>query len=147
MKRIWLMVMIVCLFTSMSVLAAEPLKIVTTSGAHMRELPEKSAKVVATLRQNATLTVLEQQGDFYKVSDDTLTGWVWAKLLQKNADGTFTVSDKGAFCNSKPEKGGSSGTFRKGTKVKLIEVKPTWYKVNADGKTGWISASLVKPSM
>jgi uncharacterized protein YgiM (DUF1202 family) len=147
MKRICLMVVLVCLLTSISATAAEPLKIVTTSGAYVRELPEKSAKVVASLRQDATLTVLEQAGGFYKVSDDKLTGWVSSKLLQKNADGTFTVSGKGAYCNSKPVIGASAGVFRKGTQVKLIEVKPTWYKVNADGKTGWISASRVKPSM
>lgn len=45
-------------------------------GLNMRENPDKNAKVLALIPNGTKLTILEEQGDWYKVEYNGETGWV-----------------------------------------------------------------------
>lgn len=119
------------------------------------------AKKGTTVKVSATTKV--GKSTWYKISANGKTGWISGSLLTK----TTSTSTKKA--TAQPAIASAKGTYktkynsnvrakagtkykvvtlaRKGTTVKVSAStkvgKSTWYKISANGKTGWISGSLL----
>lgn len=81
-------------------------------GLNMRENPDKNAKVLVLIPNGTKLTVLEEQGDWYKVEYDGKTGWIMKDYVSEDNPLAYTNDDYG-FQLTFPEKWSSYKVVKK----------------------------------
>jgi uncharacterized protein YgiM (DUF1202 family) len=118
-------------------------QIVTTKGLSVREGPNVNTPEITQVPVNTKLETLDVFGDYILVQSDKIKGYVWEKLIVKTST-NITIGGQGASVNSDPNKNTTIGVMFYGTKVKIISVATTWYKISYDGKIGWIYAGYTK---
>jgi N-acetylmuramoyl-L-alanine amidase len=129
--------------------------IVTASGGlNLRDTPSSTGITLVTIPKDTTIDLTEQQGQWYKTTYQSKTGWVSADYVTKSSDpvikepqkGTITASGGLNLRETPSPTGNVLVTIPKGTTVDLIQKQDQWYKTTYQSKVGWISAEYVSPA-
>lgn len=115
---------------------------------HSAEIRDSSnpylAQVVLVVPRNYPLTVVEEDGEYYRVSDFMgRDGWVEKTAIE--AGRTVVIKVRSGNVRNGPGKGNEL-LFRanRGVAFKVLEQKDDWLKVEHESKrVGWIARSLV----
>ncbi|WYP25848.1 SH3 domain-containing protein [Alkalihalobacillus sp. FSL W8-0930] len=136
----------------------------TTARLNLRSSNKIDAKnIVTTLNNNQKVDILEKSGSWLKVNAAGKTGWVSAQYVKtssaapapskpaspsvEKATGTGTTTARlNLRSSAKVAPNNLVTTLNNNQKVDILEKSGSWLKVNAAGKTGWVSAQYVKTS-
>lgn len=131
----------------------EPQKgIVTASGGlNLRDAPSSNGTMLFTIPKGTKIDLTEQQGQWYKTTYQSKTGWVSADYVTKSTtpiikdpqQGIITASGGLNLRETPSPTGNALVTIPKGTTVDLIQKQDQWYNTTYQAKTGWISADYV----
>lgn len=134
-----------------------------TANLNMRSGPSTGYASVFVIPKGATVTMLEDKGDWKKVSYNGNTGWSSARYLSAASsaapvnpppapapvvpgiNGAIYQTTGNLYMRSGPAKTHSSVmVLPVGAKVVLVEDGGEWKKVSYNGKTGWSSGKYLK---
>lgn len=135
----------------------------TTTDLNMRSGASVNYKVVKTLKKGTKVTYVSKSGDWFKINADGKVGYVNSKYLVKEATPKAPVTPKATTPvkvttptvvqykttgDLNMRSGGSTAykvvtVLKKGTVVNYVSTSGTWYKVTANGKTGYVSSSYL----
>lgn len=169
--------------TATPVPTAVPIVASAPPGAHVEPLsnavgmysgPGYQYSPITTLSANATLTVVQIQGNWYDVSQGSLYGWISAADVRqvsgpsqadtKTPNSGFSraaaISSTGTpsvlyvnqgplYVRSTPYKGNNQiGHVMKGDRLTVIEVQSNWARVTTpNGQTGWVDTAYLGYTM
>lgn len=137
-------VLIIFLFLFSGIAYAESSKsgTVTCDMLNVREQPSLDTKVLFQLSQGTTVKVLDNSGEWYKISYNDGTGWVFGKYLsvRDEALGTGTINANNVNIRSNPNLSAEILTrLNNGDKVNVFGRSGDWYKIGLpDEKKGWV---------
>ncbi len=121
---------------------------VDASSLRLRSEASTSSTTLKNLPNGTTLTVLQTLDGWYKVSHNGTTGFVSADYVNVSGTvGTGTVT--ASVINLRSGAGTSYSVVRQlsqGTSVTVLDNMGSWYKVSANGSTGYLSAEYVSLS-
>ena len=127
---------------------------VTTENLNLRVEASTSSKIITTIPKGKTIEIVEKlNSGWYKVNYNGKTGYVSSSYVSINGsteNKPSIVTEKGvttANLNLRVEASTSSKiitTIPKGQTIEIVEkLNSGWYKVNYNGKTGYVSSSYV----
>ena len=127
---------------------------VTTANLNLRVEASTSSKIITTIPKGKTIEIVEKlNSGWYKVNYNGKTGYVSSSYVSINGsteNKPSIVTEKGvttANLNLRVEASTSSKiitTIPKGKTIEIVEkLNSGWYKVNYNGKTGYVSSSYV----
>jgi N-acetylmuramoyl-L-alanine amidase len=135
---------------------AQPAKTTATVQSetlNLRSEANTTSAILATLSQGTTLTVLNQQGEWYQVvAPDGKTGWVagWLVDVKQPADAsavgrTLTVLNPDTNVRSGP---GTQydivGRVQEGERYEIVKQEDDWFQIRlSDGAIGYVAGWLV----
>ncbi len=126
---------------------------VETGSLNVRNNPNEDADIVAVATEGQQGVVLEQDGDWYWVSFDGITGFVSGEYLEITAEGTADLGYGLVTCSAANIRSGpdsESDTIACLTEddvVSITGVTDGWYQVTFDsGSEGYIRSDLVDPT-
>lgn len=130
---------------------AETHMVVKGGALNLREEPSLSAKVIKQFPSGTWMTVTATEGDWSKVEVNGLKGYVMSKYLsESNSDSTLYVrtnTGRGLNLRDQPSLEGNIITsFKPGTAVTVLARGNGWYKVSANGQTGYVSSRYLTGS-
>lgn len=120
-------------------------------GVNVRENPNMDAAVVTVLDQGAQVVVLSQDGDWYRVSYNGMTGFVSSEYMtvgEGQAELGYALV-KAAAANIRAEADTESdpiSSLEEGQVITITGVTNGWYQVDMDGTVGYIRSDLVDPT-
>lgn len=133
--------------------------VITTDGVNMRKGPDSSYDLLSKLSKNTGVTILSQEGNWYKVLVGTVTGYVYKDYVKFTGSTTVGAAEQTPAASDHGEgkttgsvnmrKGAGVGnerikTLAKNTQLSLYELKDGWYRAKtADGTEGWVSSKYV----
>lgn len=102
------------------------------------------AQVILVVPQNYPLTVVQEDGDYYKISDYMgRQGWINKASIESGRTVVVKV-DSGNLRNGPGMKHDVMFRADRGVAFKVLEQKDDWLKVEHESRRiGWISRSLV----
>ena len=127
-----------------------------TRGLNLRNEP--NGTILGSYPRGTAVTVLATDGAWSKVSVDGKTGYMFSQWLSSRKpgdNGSTSALGTAVVCNpkdtqvlflrSEPSTSSASlGYYRNGKTVTLLEKLDGWYKVQVDGKTGYMMAAYLK---
>ncbi len=125
---------------------------VTALGVNVRENPNMDASVVTVLNQNQQVVVLSQDGDWYRVSCDGVTGFVSTSYMTLEQEGQAQLGYgliKCAAANIRSSADTESDpidSLDEDAVVTITGVTDGWYQVDLNGTTGYVRSDLVDPT-
>ena len=132
-----------CLVAASSLIGcalAAPATVTAQGGLRLRSGANTSSQTIATLASGSQVDVLESLDGWYRIEANGKTGYVSSQYLSLSG----TVSASSLNLRSTPSTSGSKvATLSSGTKVDILESLDGWYRVEADGKTGYVSSEYV----
>jgi uncharacterized protein YgiM (DUF1202 family) len=132
--------------------------VIAKGGLLIREQASTSSGRLGILSNGTNIIILESVNGWYKVSVNGKIGYVFGKYvkveetIQQN-NSTNTQTEKSVTVNARSglilrnqatTKSGKLSVLRNGTKVKVLESVNGWYKIEYDGKIGYIFAEYTK---
>ena len=112
--------------------------------------------IVGRVGANATVSILGQEGGWYKISYNGLTGYVSSDYIRvnntagdNNTNSTVkygkvvNISTKLNVRKSASTSSSIIGTLNNNTKVTILEKTNGWYKISYNGIVGYVSASYI----
>jgi len=119
---------------------AAPATVTAQGGLRLRTAASTSSQTVATLASGAQVEVLEALDGWYRIEASGKTGYVSSQYLRV----TGTVSASSLNVRSTASTSGSRVTsLSSGTKVEILESLDGWYRIEAGGKTGYVSSQYI----
>ena len=125
---------------------------VTALSVNVRENPNMDAAVVAVLDQGQQTVVLSQEGDWYRVSCDGVTGFVSVDYMSLEQEGQAQLGYgliKCAAANIRSSADTESepiASLEEEEVVTITGVTDGWYQVDVNGSTGYVRSDLVDPT-
>lgn len=125
---------------------------VTALGVNVRENPNMDAAVVAVLDQGQQAVILSQEGDWYRVSCDGVTGFVSVDYMTLEQEGQAQLGYgliKCAAANIRSSADTESepiASLEEEEVVTITGVTDGWYQVDVNGSTGYVRSDLVDPT-
>jgi N-acetylmuramoyl-L-alanine amidase len=139
---------------------------ITATSLNVRKTPSTKGILVASLKKNASVTVIQEQGDWAQIETNAIKGWVHSDYLKFSSTGTSkdkpsttspstTVKASGTVTatslnvrNNGTLNGKVVGTVTKGMKVSIIEERNDWYKITfSSNKTGWVAGWYISKTV
>ncbi len=123
--------------------------IVNTSILNLREGPGLTYPIVKEIKKNDPLTMIEQKGDWIKVSAHNTTGWVAAWLIKPvniKSTGTKQVVSQVDHLNIRKEPSTSASVLSQlftGQKATYIMESGEWIQIQYNQLTGWVNKKYV----
>lgn len=127
-----------------------------TSKLNIRSGAGTNYGIVGTLGANTTVNILGQDGSWYKVSYNGVTGYVSSSYIKVNSSNNNTNTDStvkyGKVVNistklnvRKSASTSSSivGTLANNTQVTILEKLSGWYKISCNGIIGYVSSGYL----
>jgi cell wall-associated NlpC family hydrolase len=150
-KRITLTIALVAAMSFNAFAAGVSVGTVNASGLRMREQASTDSKTLVTLSAGAKVVVLGKEGDWYKASYGSTTGYMYAQYLSVSSDesadlGVGVVTGSVVNVRSAPETGDVICQLSSGVKADIIGTQGGWYKVKYNSKEGFISPDYFEPS-
>lgn len=123
---------------------------VNTDGLNLRSESNTSSAVLATLPIGTSLTVLEKQGDWYRVNTpDGKTGWVagWLVTVDHPTPAGPHVTIINPDTNIRSGPGTQHDIVKRvqaGEKYAIVKTEGDWFQISfQDGSTGYVAGWLV----
>ena len=129
----------------------------SASSLRIRQSPSLSSSIISSLSKNTKINTLGKVGNFYKISYNGKTGYVYSSYVNigdSNSNATSTATATGVagiittqHLNVRVGAGLNypvTTVIRLGNKVTMYEKTNGFYKINYGGKTGYISEQYVK---
>ena len=125
---------------------------VNTSALRLREGAGTDTTILATASKGETVVVLEDAGNgWYKVDYQTIEGYMSGEYLDVSTTADVTigygkVATGGSVLNVRSGPGTSYGrtaTLSDGTIVSIVGVDSGWYKIEWNGKSGYVSSDYM----
>jgi len=117
----------------------------TTGVTIIRTGAHENYSVQGTFAKGTIISIVATTGSFYKVSYNGKTGYVNSSTvtltIYKNQVGLTTAAT--SIRTGAHENYSVQGTFAKGTKLNIVATSGSFYKVNYNGKTGYVDSSTV----
>ena len=128
---------------------------VTTANLNLRVKASTSSKIITTIPKGQTIEIIEKlNSGWYKVNYNGKTGYVSSNYVSINGsteNKPSIVTEKGVTTENLNLRAKSSTsskiitTIPKGKTIEIIEkLNSGWYKVNYNGKTGYVSSKYVR---
>jgi len=121
--------------------------IVTGDSLNVRQSPNTSAKILTQLAKGVEVVIVDASGDWYKITYDGITGWVFGQYvsLKDKQAATGTVNAEEVNVRAYPDLSAEVLTrLGKGASVKIFGRTEEWYKIEiSEGKLGWIYRKYV----
>jgi cell wall-associated NlpC family hydrolase/SH3-like domain-containing protein len=121
--------------------------IITGDIVNLRANPDTSAKVLAQLEKGKKVSVLDSEGDWFKVSFNDATGWVNDNyvVIRDQVISYGTVSGDVVNVRSKPDISSEILTkLDKGSKVDIYERSGDWCRISiGDERFGWVNKEFM----
>lgn len=144
----------------------------SSSLLNVRAGANSSSGVSGSLKKGENVNIVGKYGDWYKIEYNSSYGYVSSKYININGQNTTvaktpTVSTPAAPTNNSPTaksgivslsdksstlnlrnnpNGGVLTTLNQGTKVQILDSNGSWYKVNANGKIGYVLSAYINSS-
>lgn len=122
---------------------------ITASSLNVRNTFSSTATVISKVSSGQEVTVVETKDGWYKIKlDNGKEGWIsssYAQLKNNTLSGVVDA-DKVNLRQGASLESSSLGNLNKGTQVKILDKTDDWYKVDVNGKQGYLYASLVNTS-
>lgn len=131
-----------------------------TRGLNLRKEPSDSAEIITSYPKGTKVTVLARGTKWHKVSVNGNVGYMYAQYLSGSAgtssgDSSSSGTQRGVvnnprdtqvlFLRESPSTDSKAiGQYRNGKTVTILSSANGWYKVQVDGKTGYMMARYVK---
>ncbi len=125
--------------------------IITGDTVNFRSSPDTSAKILDQLKKGTRVSILESEGDWYKVSYNDASGWINDEFLtvrdEKIAVGT--VTENNVNVRSKPNTSSEILTkLNKGAKADIYEHSGDWYRISiGEQRYGWVRGDFIKENV
>ncbi|WP_198530630.1 SH3 domain-containing protein [Priestia megaterium] len=131
---------------------------VTASKLNVRSGAGTTYGIIGSVVKDQTLSVVSKSGSWYKINYNGRTGYVSSDYVQ--ASGTTTApttppAESAAYTvtastlNVRSGAGtnyASIGSVIKGQKLSVVSKSGSWYKINYNGRTGYVSSDYVQAS-
>ncbi len=126
-----------------------------TTGVNVRSGPGTSYAVIGSAKKGAVYTVTGQSGSWYKIDYSGKTGYISATYLSVSGTANPPATQTGKVVNcttsvnvrSGPGTGYAiMGSAKKGATYTVTGQSGSWYKIDYNGKTGYISATYLSVS-
>lgn len=121
--------------------------IVTGDVVNLRATPDISAKILVQLEKGKQVSVVDSEGDWFKVSYNDTTGWINNNYLtiREQITSTGIVSASVVNVRSKPDISSDIlAKLEKGTKVDIYERSGDWYRISiGNERFGWINKDFL----
>ncbi len=126
----------------------------TESYTNVRALPDENSEIVGMLYNNCGASVVESEGDWYKIVSGNVTGYVKREyLVIGNADLARSVSQRQATVSvaalqvkdQASDSGISVGDFPQGTVFTVLDENstPGWIKITCENGDGFVHSEQV----
>lgn len=127
--------------------AVEKTGVVTGEVVNFRQEPNLSSKILLQLKKGTKVTVVDSEGEWYKVVYSDATGWMHDDYLLVRDESIAAGIVTGTVVNvrSKPDVESEVLTqFKKGTKVEIYEHSDEWYRVSlGESRYGWMHSDYI----
>ncbi|MBO1514808.1 SH3 domain-containing protein [Metabacillus bambusae] len=139
---------------------------ITATSLNVRKTPSTNGTRVGSLNKNASVTVIQEQGNWAQIEVNGIKGWVHSDYLKFSSTGSSkdtpsttspstTVKASGTVTaaslnvrNNGTLNGKVVGTVTKGMKVSITEEKNDWYKITySSNKTGWVAGWYISKTI
>ncbi|MFZ7825991.1 SH3 domain-containing protein [Priestia sp. 40] len=127
---------------------------VTASTLNVRSGAGTSYASIGSVTKGQKLSVVSKSGSWYKINYNGRTGYVSSDYVQ--ASGTTTPPTESttyivtaSTLNVRSGAGtnyASIGSVTKGQKLSVVSKRGSWYKINYNGRTGYVSSDYVQAS-
>ncbi|MDI3528973.1 MAG: lactocepin [Thermoanaerobacter sp.] len=122
--------------------------VVKALALNVREGASTSTKVIGVLPRGTVVTLLEEVNGWYKINYNGKTGYIYGVYVtvMPSSSEVKTGRVTASVLNVREEASTSTkviGTLSKGTVVTLLEEVNGWYKINYNGKIGYIYGKYV----
>ena len=147
------LVRIVCaaaLAASFSCTGAFGLYAAQTTGDNINLRATAGGAVMTTLSQGTKVAVIDNNGEWFKVATNGMTGYVSGQYVKGVPDCDFTLGTATVVCETSVNVRSEASTdssiltsVSNGGYVWVTGVKNDWYKVEIDGQTGYMAAQYL----
>ncbi|MET3690266.1 L,D-peptidoglycan transpeptidase YkuD (ErfK/YbiS/YcfS/YnhG family) [Priestia megaterium] len=127
---------------------------VTASKLNVRSGAGTTYGIIGSVVKGQTLSVMSKSGSWYKINYNGRTGYVSSDYVQTSGtttppaeSTTYTVT--ASTLNVRSGAGTnyvSIGSVTKGQKLSVVSKSGSWYKINYNGRTGYVSSDYVQTS-
>ncbi|WP_416420375.1 SH3 domain-containing protein [Priestia aryabhattai] len=131
---------------------------VTASKLNVRSGAGTNYGIIGSVVKDQTLSVVSKSGSWYKINYNGRTGYVSSDYVQASGtttapttppaeSTTYTVT--ASTLNVRSGAGtnyASIGSVTKGQKLSVMSKSGSWYKINYNGRTGYVSSDYVQAS-
>jgi L,D-peptidoglycan transpeptidase YkuD (ErfK/YbiS/YcfS/YnhG family) len=127
---------------------------VTASKLNVRSGAETNYGIIGSVVKDQMLSVVSKSGSWYKINYNGRTGYVSSDYVQASGtttppaeSTTYTVT--ASTLNVRSGAGtsyASIGSVTKGQKLSVVSKSGSWYKINYNGRTGYVSSDYVQAS-
>lgn len=140
--------------TTTSVTASATEYAATASAVYMRSEPQNGAAIVCTIPENTTIQKVSQNGNWYQVSYNGKTGYIYKKFLKETGDtaapaqkadeqqttDTGTVyTTAGVNMRTQPKNGSAViCVVPQGTQVQKTGTSGNWVQISYNNQTGYV---------
>lgn len=117
-----------------------------SGGLNLRETASTTGNKLITIPEGTTVDLLEQNGQWYKTTYQSKTGWIsvdYVTVTKESQKGIVTASGGLNLREIPSNTGKMLITIPSGTTIEIMEQKDQWYKTSYQSKTGWVSADYV----
>jgi len=114
---------------------------VTGDNLNVREEPSTSSNVLTQLSKGTEVAITEVSGDWYKISLDGKSGWVYSQyVLLNKVVGEGVINAQDVNIRSYPDLSSNVITMlNAGATLNIYARSGEWYKVElGEGKSGWV---------
>lgn len=153
--RLLTVTLIVSVLVSVFVFNADAIELKTgiglveSNGLRLRAKPNTDADILATAAFGDQVVIIRKVNDWYLVDYNLLIGYVHADYIsikeRENIDlGYGVVEDSAVNLRAKPDPSSEKiSTLNRGETAYIIGFNCGWYKVQYEGKTGYIRSDLM----
>ena len=125
---------------------------VTASKLNVRSGAGTTYGIIGSVVKGQTLSVVSKSGSWYKINYNGRTGYVSSDYVQASGTATppaesTTYTVTASTLNVRSGAGtnyASIGSVTKGQKLSVVSKSGSWYKINYNGRTGYVSSDYVQ---
>lgn len=140
-------ILTILLLSAAASAASSKTGVITGDVVNLRATPDLSAKILAQLEKGKQVSVLGNEGDWFKVSVNDATGWINGNYLviRDQVISAGIVSASGVNVRSKADINSDVlAKMDKGAKVDIYERSGDWYRISiGDERYGWINKDFL----
>ena len=153
--KVLTVILTVCLFASIFSVGASAIELKTgiglveSNGLRLRAKPNTDAEILATAAYGDQVVIIRQVGDWYLVDYNLLIGYVHSDYVsirdKANIELGEAIVESGAVnLRAKPDASSEHlATLNMGDTAYIIGFNCGWYKVQYEGKTGYVRSDLL----